>query len=113
MGGLEVVFAYRGNKISVWSSRVTKFKNVLDILKKKLKIKWQTSCIYNGEKIDEEKTMEEIIVNNNSKINILLIDTNYITAEFKIQQAYESIKIIDEFIISQEIKDNILIKIDG
>ena len=113
MGGLEVVFAYRGNKISVWSSRATKFKNVLDILKKKLKIKWQISCIYNGGKIDEEKTMEEIIVNNNSKINILVIDINYITAEFNIQQPYESIKIINTLGNSQEIKDNILIKIDG
>ena len=113
MEGLEVVFDYKGNKTSVWTSRAKKFKNVLEISKKNLNIIWQTSCIYNGEKIDEEKTMEEIIVNNNSKINILLIDTNYITAEFKIQQAYESIKIIDEFIISQEIKDNILIKIDG
>ena len=84
MEGLEVVFTYKGNKTSVWTSRATKFKNVLEILKKDLKIKWQTSCIYNGGKIDEEKTMEEIIVNNNSKINILVIDTNYITAEFSI-----------------------------
>ena len=76
MGALEIIFAYKGNKASVLTTRPTKFKNVLDILKKKLKIKWQTSSIYNGEKIDEEKTMEEIIVNNNSKINILVIDIN-------------------------------------
>ena len=75
MGALEVVFSYKGNETSVWTSRTKKFKNVLNILKKKLKIKCQTSCIYNGEKIDEEKTMEEIIVNNNSKINILVIDS--------------------------------------
>ena len=113
MGALEVVFAYKGNKISVWTNRSKKFKNVLDILKKKLKIKWQTSCIYNGEKIDEEKTMEEIIVNNNSKINILVIDTNYITAEFNIQQEFEPIQIINTFGNYLEIRDNILIMIDG
>ena len=80
MGALEVVFAYKGNKTSVWTNRTIKFKNILEISKKNLRIKWQTFCIYNGGKIDEEKTMEEIIVNNNSKINILIIDTNYITA---------------------------------
>ena len=113
MGTLEVVFAYKGNKTSVWTGRATKFKNVLEISKKNLKIKCQTSCIYNGGKIDEEKTMEEIIVNNNSKINILVIDTNYITAEFNIQQTYESIQIINSSENSQKIKDNMLIKIDG
>ena len=48
MGTLEVVFAYKGNKTSVWTGRATKFKNVLEISKKNLKIKCQTSCIYNG-----------------------------------------------------------------
>ena len=113
MGTLEVVFAYKGNKASVWTSRATKFKNVLEISKKNLKIKWQTSCIYNGGKIDEEKTMEEIIANNNSKINILLIDANYIKAEFNIQQTDKSIRIINTFGNSQKIKDHIHIKIDG
>ena len=36
MGAFEVVFAYKGNKTSVWITHATKFKNFLDILKKKL-----------------------------------------------------------------------------
>ena len=31
MGTLEVVFAYKGNKTSVWTSSYKKFKNVLEI----------------------------------------------------------------------------------
>ena len=101
---VEVLFIYDGKSIIIQCSIEDKVKDIINHFKNKIKEENNDLCyIYNGDKINEELTLSQIVVDKNeNKINILVYN-NKIDKDEK--------EIISNEIICPVCKENILINI--
>ena len=101
----EVLFIYKGEKIIIQSNNLEeKLKDIINKLKIKMKEEESNNLyyIYNGEKVNEDLKLNQIIKDKNEKINILVYNNESKENEKEI--------ILNE-IICPTCKKNILINI--
>jgi len=67
---LEVLFIYEGQQIVIQSSIEDKIKDIINKFKNKIKEEDNNLCyIYNGDKINEELTFNQILTDNDRNEN--------------------------------------------
>ena len=111
---LKAIFIYQGSNIEIQCNEDEKMKNIINKLSNKIQNNINNIyLIYNGNIINEELTIKEIINEEDKKrdiINILISENEDENDNIKNEDMNE-IKEIKE-IICQECKENILIKIE-
>ena len=101
---VEVVFIYEGQALIIQSNLDDKMKDIINKFKNIMKEEDNNLCyIYNGEKINEEFILNQIVKDNNiKKINILVYNK---------KNDKDEKELISNEIICPECKENILINI--
>ena len=102
---VEVIFMYDGKQIIIQCNVEDKMKDIINKFKSKIQNEDNNLYyIYNGDKINEELTFNQIINNKEEKINILVYNS-------KNNENEDRKEIISNEIICPECKENILINI--
>jgi len=105
---LKVIFNYKGSNIEIYCNEEEKMRNIINILSNKIEYNINNIYFtYNGNKINEELKIKEIINEEDKKRNII----NILINENDKSQIIENKNEIKE-IICPECKENILIKIE-
>ena len=108
MSEVKINFEHKGSKISLQGKREDRMKEIIEKLKLKIDIEIdKIYLLYNGQKINVEMKIEDIINNadkNKNEMNIIVYDINNTIINENIKQS--------EDIICPECKKNTLIKIE-
>ena len=107
MSEVKINFEHKGSKISLQGKREDRMKEIIEKLKMKIDIEIdKIYLLYNGQKINVEMKIEDIMNNadkNKNEMNIIVYDINNTIINENIKQS--------EDIICPECKKNTLIKI--
>ena len=107
MSEIKINFQYNCNKISIQCKNEDRMNDVIEKLKMKIDIEIdKIYLLYNGQKINIEMKIKDIINNedkNNNEMNIIIYNINNTIINENIKQS--------EDIICPECKKNVLIKI--
>ena len=108
MSEIKINFEYNCNKISIQCKSEDRMNDVIEKLKMKIDIEIdKIYLLYNGQKINIEMKIKDIINNedkNNNEMNIIIYNINNTIINENIKQS--------EDIICPECKKNVLIKIE-
>ena len=108
MSEAKIIFIFKGMKTIIQCNKTEKIRNIMERYEAKVKIdKNKVYLIYNGNKVNEELSFEELANKEDKKMNMMNIIIYEINNSTIIEEKIEKSK---EFILLNEKENYIMVK---